>query len=109
MLVQEAPVSLDTTILIIAAVISLPGGLFAASLMSQPRTRWLGLLGGLLGAALTAVALQYFVRAAGVTVEAVSWFFGAFTACTMGVAIGALLANFFFGSGRGSDANSLSH
>lgn len=98
--------SLDTIILIIAALISLPGGLFSASLMSQPRTRWLGLIGGVIGAALTAVALEYFIHAAGITIDAVSWFFGAFLACSMGVAVGALLVNFFASAGR-SDANSL--
>ncbi|HEX8995329.1 MAG TPA: hypothetical protein VF812_04820 [Ktedonobacterales bacterium] len=97
--------SLDTVILIIAAVISLPGGLFVAFLVSQPRTRWLGLVGGVLGAAITAVALEYFVHAASVAIDAVSWFFGAFLACSMGVATGALLVGFFAGSGR-SDTNS---
>lgn len=99
--------SLSTTLLIIAALISLPGGLFAASLMSQPRTRWLGLVGGVLGAAITAIALQFFVRVGNVTIDAVSWFLGAFLACSMGVAVGALLVNFFMGAGRGSDMNTL--
>jgi predicted outer membrane lipoprotein len=100
---QEAPVSLSVTILIIAALISLPGGLFAAALVSQPRARWLGLIGGVIGAALTAVALEYFTHAAGVTIDAVSWFLGAFLACSMGVAVAALLVNFFTSAGRGSD------
>lgn len=99
--------SLDTTILIIAAVLSLPGGLFVAMLLSQPRTRWLGLIGGVLGAALVALGLEFFTHAAGVTIDAVSWFFGAFLACSMGVAIGALLVNFFTSSSRGSEYNSL--
>ncbi len=99
--------SLSTILLIIAAFISLPGGLFAASLMSQPRTRWLGLVGGVLGAVITAIALQFFVHAAGVTIDAVSWFIGAFLACSMGVAVGALLVNFFTSSGRGSDMTTL--
>lgn len=98
--------SLDTILLIIAAVLSLPGGLFVAALISQPRTRWLGLIGGVLGATLTAVALKYFVSAAGVTIDAVSWFLGAFLACSMGVAVGAMLVNFFMSAGRGADLNS---
>ncbi|HZC06998.1 MAG TPA: hypothetical protein VE338_15290 [Ktedonobacterales bacterium] len=99
--------SLSTTLLIIGAVLSLPGGLFAAALMSQPRARWLGLVGGVLGAALTAIALEYFTHAAGVTIDAVSWFLGVFLACSMGVAIGALLVGFFTGASRSSDTNAL--
>jgi hypothetical protein len=101
--IQEAPVALSIIVLIVGAVLALPGGLFAASLMSQPRTRWLGLIGGVIGAVITAFALYYFIHAAGVTIDAVSWFFGSFLACSMGVAIGALLVGFFTGSGRGSD------
>jgi len=104
---EETAVSINTTILIIAAALSLPGGLFAAMLLSQPRTRWLGLIGGVLGAAVVALALEYFTHAAGVTIDAVSWFFGAFLACSMGVATGALLVNFFSSSNRGSDLNTL--
>ncbi len=95
--------SLSTILLIIAALLSLPGGLFVARLISPPRTRWLGLVGGLLGAALTAVGLQYFVLASRVSIEAVSWFIGAFLACSMGVATGALLMNFFTSAGRNTD------
>jgi len=95
--------SLSTTILIIAALVSLPGGLFVARLISQPRTRWLGLVGGVLGAAVVAVGLQFFVQTGRVTIDATSWFFGAFLACSMGVAVGALLVNFFTSSGRNTD------
>lgn len=93
----------NTTLLIIAALLSLPGGLFVARLMSPPRTRWLGMVGGVLGAALSAIGLQFFVMTAHVTIDAISWFVGAFFACSMGVAIGALLANFFTSAGRSSD------
>lgn len=99
--------SLSTTLLIIGAVLSLPGGLFAASLMSQPHARWLSLVGGVIGAALTAIALEFFTHAAGVTIDAVSWFLGAFLACSMGVALGALLVGFFTGASRGSDVNTV--
>lgn len=95
--------SLSTTLLIIAALLSLPGGLFVARLVSPPRTRWLGLVGGVLGAALTAVGLQFFVQTARVTIDATSWFLGAFLACSMGVAVGALLVNFFSSAGKNSD------
>ncbi|HEY7848894.1 MAG TPA: hypothetical protein VIC27_02460 [Ktedonobacterales bacterium] len=95
--------SLDIILLIAGAILSLPGGLFVAYLVSQPRTRWLGLIGGVLGAAVLALALYYFIHVAGITIDAFSWFLGAFLACSMGVAVGALLVGFFTGSGRGSD------
>lgn len=98
--------SLSLIVLIVAAILSLPGGLFAASLVSQPRTRWLGLIGGVIGAALVAVGLVYYTQASKVTIDAVSWFFGAFLACSMGVAVGALLVGFLVGGlGRGGDAH----
>ncbi|HEX9038540.1 MAG TPA: hypothetical protein VF808_16270 [Ktedonobacterales bacterium] len=96
--------SLSTTILLVAGILSLPAGLFVAFLISQPRVRFLGLLGGLVGAAVTALALLYFVTQTKTTIEAVSWFLGAFLACSMGVAVGALLVGFFFGSGRPESA-----
>ncbi len=99
--------SLSTLWLIIGAVLSLPGGLFAASLMSQPRTRWLSLVGGVIGGAITAIALEFFTHAAGVTIDITSWFLGVFLACSMGVALGALLVGFFMGAGRGSEVNTV--
>jgi hypothetical protein len=89
-------------LLIIAAVFSLPGGLFMAFLVSRPGIRFAGLLGGLIGAALTAVGLWYFVMKTHTTIEAVSWVIGAFLACSMGVAIGALVVSFLFRGGRRS-------
>ncbi len=97
--------SLSMIILIVAAVLALPGGLFVAWLVSRPGLRFLGLLAGLIGDALTAFGLWYFVTATDMTIDAVSWFFGAFLACSMGVGIGALLVTFLFGGGRGSDAS----
>ena len=52
--------SLSLTILIIAGILSLPAGLFVAYLVSQPRVRFLGLLGGLVG--LVNGALVVFTR-----------------------------------------------
>ena len=95
---------LSTTILIIAAVLSLPGGLFVAWLISPPRGRFLGLLGGLLGAGITAFSLWYFVTQLNITLDAVSWFLGVFLACSVGVTVGALLMGFFFGGGRSANA-----
>jgi hypothetical protein len=94
---------LSTILLIIAAILSLPGGLFVAWLISRPGIRFLGLLGGLIGAALTAFGLWFFVTQGDILIDAVSWFLGAFLACSMGVATGALLMGFLFGGGRGSD------
>lgn len=101
--------SLSVTLLVIAALLSLPGGLFAARLMSPPRTRWLGLVGGVLGAAVAAVGLQYFVLASKITIDAVSWFIGAFFACSIGVAVGALLVNFFVSASKSSDSSSVEY
>lgn len=94
---------LDLLILIVAAVLALPGGLFVAWLVSRPGLRFLGLLGGLIGEALTALGLWYFVKQGNITIDAVSWFFGCFLACSMGVGIGALLVGFLFGRGRSAD------
>lgn len=99
--------SLNLVLLLIAAVLTLPGGLFAAYLISQPRTRLLGLLGGIIGDAAVAVALALYIQAAHVTVDAVSWFLGAFLACSIGVFCGALLVNFLTGAGRSASVNSL--
>lgn len=97
--------SLSDILLIAAAVLSLPGGLFAASLMSQPRTRWLSLIGGVIGAALMAIALDYFIHTTRVTIDAVSWFLGAWLACSMAVAVAALLVGFFTGANRGVESS----
>ena len=96
--------SLSMILLIVACVLSLPGGLFVAWLVSQPRGRFLGLLGGLIGAGVTAFSLWYFVTQANITIDAVSWFLGVFLACSIGVTVGALLMGFLFGGGRNSNA-----
>lgn len=96
--------SLSIIILIVATILSLPAGLFVAYLVSQPRVRFLGLLGGLIGAVLAAFGLWYFVQQTHTTIDAVSWFLGVFLACSMGVGIGALLVGFFFGGGRPESA-----
>lgn len=92
--------SLSMIILVVGAILSLPAGLFVAFLVSRPGLRILGLLGGLVGGALTAFGLWYYMGATHTVVDAVSWFFGAFLACSMGVGLGALLITFFFGGGR---------
>ena len=88
----------DTLIwLAIAAVLSLPGGLFLSFAMSQPRARLLSLLGGVVGAVLVAAAIYGYITAAKVRVDALSYFLGAFFACSMGVLAGALVVNFLVG------------
>ncbi len=99
--------SLDLILLIVAAVLALPGGLFAAYLVSQPRTRMLGLACGVLGDIVVAIGLALYIVLAHVTIDAVSWFLGAFLACSMGLFSGALLVNFFAGGGRSASVNSL--
>jgi hypothetical protein len=89
---------LSIIILIVAFVLSLPAGLFVAFLVSQPRVRFLGLLGGLVGGVLTALGLWYFVQQTHTTIDAVSWSLGVFLACSMGVGVGALLVGFLFGT-----------
>lgn len=96
--------SLTTIVLIVAAALALPGGLFVAWLVSRPGLRFLGLLGGLIGDALTALGLWYFVTMAHIGIDPVSWFLGAFLACSMGVGLGALLVAFFIG-GRGANTS----
>jgi len=88
----------DTLVwLIIAVVLSLPGGLFLASAMSQPRARLLSLLGGIVGAVAVGAAIYGYIKAANVRVDALSYFLGAFFACSMGVLAGALVVNFLVG------------
>ncbi len=93
----------NVIVLIIAAVLALPGGLFVAALISQPSARKFAMLGGVIGLLLTIAGLEYFVNAANVTIDAVSWFFGAFLACSMGVAVGALVVDFLTERGRDTD------
>jgi hypothetical protein len=97
--------SLTTIVLIVAAVLALPGGLFVAWLVSRPGIRFLGLLGGLIGDALTALGLLYFVNTAHIGIDPVTWFLGGFLACSMGVALGALLVGFLFGGGRSAETS----
>ncbi|MGZ3636774.1 MAG: hypothetical protein ACXVCX_02925, partial [Ktedonobacterales bacterium] len=84
---------------------SLPVGLFFAYYMSQSRVRGLGVLGGLLGAIVAGVALYFAIAVSGITVDTLSYFFGAFFFCSTGVVAGALLANILAGSGGNSGAS----
>lgn len=91
--------------LVIAGIVSLPIGLFFAYYLSQSRVRGLGVFGGLLGAVVAAVGLYFAVSASGITIDALSYFFGAFFICSTGVVSGALLANLLAGSGGSSGAS----
>ena len=96
--------------LIIGGVLSLPIGLFIAYFFSQSRVRVLGVMGGLLGAIVAGAALYLGIAASGISVEALSYFFGSFFICSTGVVAGALLVNVLAGSGRSRNGGaSLSH
>jgi hypothetical protein len=95
--------TLDIILLVIAALLALPIGLFVAMLISQPDTRRYGLLGGVIALVLTAIGVEYFVQAANVTIDAFSFFVGALLACVMGVAVGALVVDFLFNFQRDAD------
>lgn len=103
---------LTTVLLIIALILALPGGLFVAWLLSLPRARLLALLGGIVGDLVAAVAIYAFAIAPsnGPSLDALSFFVGAFFACSTGVAIGALVADFLVGLvRRGPDVSSLEY
>lgn len=97
--------TLEQILLIVAVVLSLPGGLFVAFLISEPRARWASILGGIIGAVVTAIAVYFFVVMAKVGIDALSYAFGVFFAASIGVALGALIMNFLVGLvARGSDS-----
>jgi len=100
--------TLEQILLIVAVVLSLPGGLFVAFLISEPRARWASILGGLIGGVATALAVYFFVVLANVGIDALSYAFGVFFAASVGVALGALILNFLVGLvARGSDSSAI--
>jgi hypothetical protein len=104
-------IDVSTLILLgIAVVLALPGGLFVAYLMSLPRARLLSMLGGIIGDGVIALGILYFVVATNPSLDGLSFFLGSFFGCSVGVAIGALLANFVVAQGsRGPDVSSLEY
>ncbi len=101
--------TLNAILLIIALVLALPGGLFVAWLLSLPRARILALLGGILGDLAVAAGVFAFSQAIP-NIDPLSFFVGAFFACSTGVAIGALVADFLVGLvRRGPDVSSLEY
>lgn len=102
--------STQVILMIIAVVLSLPGGLFVAGLTSMARAKWAALFGGIIGAVVVALAILYFVDTAHVGIEGLSFFYGAFFACSIGVLLGALVVNFLVGLvSRGSGDSLAEH
>ncbi|HEY7094673.1 MAG TPA: hypothetical protein VH393_15935 [Ktedonobacterales bacterium] len=95
------------TLMIIAAVLSLPAGLLVAFQVSLPRSRFLAMIGGVIGAAAVGFAIYWAVDATGISLDALTYFLGCLFACSAGVIIGAVLANFLLDVITGaSDASS---
>ncbi len=87
----------EIILLIIGIVLALPGGLFVAFLTSLARARWAAILGGFIGAVVVGLAVLYFVNTANVGIDGLSYFYGVFLACSVGVFLGALIVNFLVG------------
>ncbi len=100
--------STEVILLIIGGVLALPVGLFAAYLLSLPRARVLAIAGGLIGDVLVAAGIFYYIRTAHIGIDALSYFLGVLLGCSVGVLLGALVANFVVGIGSrgGSDVSS---
>jgi apolipoprotein N-acyltransferase len=95
------------TLMIIAAVLSLPAGLLVAFQVSLPRSRFLAMIGGVIGAAVVGFAIYWAVEATGISLDALTYFLGCLFACSAGVIIGAVLVNFLLDVITGaSDASS---
>jgi len=102
--------TLEQILLIVAVVLALPGGLFVAYLISEPRARWASILGGIIGAIAVAAAVYFFVIMANVGIDPLSYAFGVFFAASIGVALGALIVNFLVGVvARGSDSSAIEY
>jgi len=84
-------------LLIIAAVLSVPGGLFVSFLMSEPRAKWLSLLGAIIGVASAAAAIFYYITASSPSIDGLSFAIGTFFGCSTGAFAGALIVNFLVG------------
>jgi phosphate/sulfate permease len=96
---REDAVNTELILLILGAVLALPGGLFVAYLISEPRARWASLLGGIIGAGVVSLGMYYFVQTSGVGIDGLSYFLGIFFAGSIGVMLGALVVNFLVGLG----------
>lgn len=97
----------EVILLIIGIILALPGGLFVAFLMSQARARWAAILGGIIGAVVVGLAILFYVNTANVSIDGLSYFYGIFFACSVGVFLGALIVNFLVGLVSRTPADSL--
>ena len=104
---QEEIVSTEVILAIIGVVLALPGGLFVAGFSSMARAKWAALFGGLVGGALVALAIIFWVNAANVSIEGLSYFYGVFFAASIGVFAGALAVNFLVGLASRSSRDTL--
>ena len=89
----------NTILLIIALVLSLPGGLFIGYRMSERRARIASIFGGLIGAVVIAAAIYLYVHNSNISLDGLSFFLGSFFGCSVGAFLGALLANVAVGAG----------
>ncbi|HEX6540723.1 MAG TPA: hypothetical protein VF040_03135 [Ktedonobacterales bacterium] len=99
--------STEVILLIIGVVLSLPGGLFVASLTSMARAKWAALFGGILGAVVVALAILYYVNTANIGIDGLSYLYGVFFASSVGVFLGALVVNFLVGLASRSSSDSV--
>jgi hypothetical protein len=100
-------VDVNTILLIIALVLSLPGSLFIGFRLSVRRARFASLVLGLIFAVATAGCIYLYIHNTTVSIDGLSFFLGSFFGCSVGAFLGALLANFAFGGGsRAADVTS---
>jgi hypothetical protein len=100
-------VDTDSILLIIALVLSLPASLFIGYRLSVTRARFAALVMSLIFAVATAACIYLYINNNTVSLDGLSFFLGSFFGCSVGAFVGALLANFAFGSsGRPSDLTS---
>lgn|GEM_PF-1048929 len=94
---QEDVVTTDIILSIIGVILALPGGLFVAGFSSMARAKWAALFGGLIGGVVVAATILFWVNATNMGIDGLSYFFGVFFAASVGVMLGALVANFLVG------------
>lgn len=82
---------------VIGGVVALPIGLFLAFIVSPVNMRGWAVFGGLLGAALAATGLYYYVDLAHIPIDGVSYVVAALLVATTGCIVGSLLLNGMFG------------
>ena len=98
---------INSILLIVALVLSLPGSLFIGYRLSARRARFASLVMSLIFAVATAGCIYLYIQNTTVSIDGLSFFLGSFFGCSVGAFLGALLANFAFGTGgRSSDVTS---